>query len=513
MAAAEIRHQDPAGHFGRAAYRLERNWDASRLLVYPSVIDGRALRAAPVQVLEKPELVLLGSSRVMPVGAGMFRPGLRVFNAGMAGAVVQDYAAVWQVLAEAGKTPPRLLIYADPWIFNKNAGQFRWRALGGLYERFRLRTGGGQGLLLARAGLLWERLRRWNTAFNESLNGPVLVAALRGARPDGRGCRTAAGPGGRGSGPGALGWRADGSVHFIRTARSSAELREAALRFAGETEVFSLGRYEPDAGAKELLDALAADAAPAGTEVRFIVLPYHQAARSRIEERPQYRGLIDGFAAELRGRGFSLCEAQDPAASGCAPEEFEDAMHPLESCHEKILRRCLSGGPWKDLLPASAPALAAVAPPAPRPSPRTAAPAPPAAVLPPPAPPAQIEWILIPGGSYMMGAPDLGAEPVHRVVVPTFEMAKAPVTVDQYRACVRAGRCFERAGARTATGSAPAGKTIRSTAWTGGRPGRFRSGRGGACPASRSGNTRPAAAAGTGCIPGATRRRPASGPG
>ncbi len=440
VAAAVIHHRDPAGHFRRGAYAFERNWEAGRLLVYPSVIDERALRAAQAKVVEKPDLVLLGSSRAMPVGAAMFRPGLKLFNAGMAGATVQDYAAVWQALLEAGKTPRSVIVYADPWIFNKNAGQFRWRVLGGHHERFRLRTGGGPARkLLARADALWERLRGWNTSFNELLNGPVLIAALRGVRS------------GRGAGgwprlvregealpAGTLGWRPDGSVYFSRAARSPAETREEARRFAGETEVFSLGRWEPDAEAKELLDALTADAARAGTRLRLIVLPYHPAARARLEERPRYRGLIDGFAAELRRRGHSVCEAQDVAASGCAEGEFEDAMHPLESCHEKILRRCLSDAPWKDLLSrAPAPVLS----PAPV---RATLPAPPVAAVPPPAAPsAPIEWIRIPGGSFMMGAPDLGAEPVHRVELKTFEMAKTKVTVEQYRACVAAGRCTE----------------------------------------------------------------------
>ena len=58
---------------------------------------------------------------------------------------------------------------------------------------------------------------------------------------------------------------------------------------------------------------------------------------------------------------------------------------------------------------------------------------------------ATVEWILIPGGTFKMGSRDKDSlvreKPVHSVKVPTFEIAKTQVTVDQYRACVNAGAC------------------------------------------------------------------------
>ena len=56
--------------------------------------------------------------------------------------------------------------------------------------------------------------------------------------------------------------------------------------------------------------------------------------------------------------------------------------------------------------------------------------------------PTGIEWVRIAGGTFEMGSNDFSrAQPVHRVTVPTFEMSKTAVTVDQYRACVDAGAC------------------------------------------------------------------------
>ncbi|HAH05762.1 MAG TPA: hypothetical protein DCM05_04420 [Elusimicrobia bacterium] len=56
---------------------------------------------------------------------------------------------------------------------------------------------------------------------------------------------------------------------------------------------------------------------------------------------------------------------------------------------------------------------------------------------------AGIEWVSIPGGSFMMGSengrPD--EKPVHRVSVKGFYMARTEVTFKQYQACVEAGAC------------------------------------------------------------------------
>ena len=54
-----------------------------------------------------------------------------------------------------------------------------------------------------------------------------------------------------------------------------------------------------------------------------------------------------------------------------------------------------------------------------------------------------LEWIQITGGTFQMGSDAGGSDelPIHSVTVPSFEMTKTEVTVDQYQACVDAGAC------------------------------------------------------------------------
>lgn len=56
---------------------------------------------------------------------------------------------------------------------------------------------------------------------------------------------------------------------------------------------------------------------------------------------------------------------------------------------------------------------------------------------------AGIEWVSIRGGSFEMGSleGDHEERPVHKVTVPSFQLSRSEVTVDQYRLCVAAGAC------------------------------------------------------------------------
>ena len=54
---------------------------------------------------------------------------------------------------------------------------------------------------------------------------------------------------------------------------------------------------------------------------------------------------------------------------------------------------------------------------------------------------AEIEWVSIPGGSFLMGSGADDEAPVHDVAIKPFQMAKTLATVEQYKACVDAGAC------------------------------------------------------------------------
>lgn len=54
---------------------------------------------------------------------------------------------------------------------------------------------------------------------------------------------------------------------------------------------------------------------------------------------------------------------------------------------------------------------------------------------------AAVEWVRIPGGTFMMGSSEQWDGPAHKVAVRGFELARTEATVRQYAACVAAGQC------------------------------------------------------------------------
>lgn len=54
----------------------------------------------------------------------------------------------------------------------------------------------------------------------------------------------------------------------------------------------------------------------------------------------------------------------------------------------------------------------------------------------------EIDWVRIPGGSFWMGSGEFASEqPVHKVTLKPFSLARAETTNAQYAACVAAGAC------------------------------------------------------------------------
>src|SRR2546426_4824784 len=69
-------------------------------------LSERRLQNARLAVITRPRVVVFGSSRVQPLSttvAGL-RPG-ELYNAGMAGATIEDFIAAWSTLADSDKMP------------------------------------------------------------------------------------------------------------------------------------------------------------------------------------------------------------------------------------------------------------------------------------------------------------------------------------------------------------------------------------------------------------------------
>ena len=77
--------------------------------------------------------VVLGSSRANHLDSKML--GRKVDNYWMSGATLEDILALYFILEQTGKKPGRIILALDPWLFNANNAQERWRELTSEYNQ------------------------------------------------------------------------------------------------------------------------------------------------------------------------------------------------------------------------------------------------------------------------------------------------------------------------------------------------------------------------------------------
>ena len=124
-------------YFGDAANLFSNNYEykiAKGMLAGKNVTntfnyDERLLQRLLInQDQSCPDVVVLGSSRVMLVHSGYF-PGQKLFNNSVSAATVEDIMAIFSMYDEKQCYPKELVIGIDPHTFTENVGKSRWKTL------------------------------------------------------------------------------------------------------------------------------------------------------------------------------------------------------------------------------------------------------------------------------------------------------------------------------------------------------------------------------------------------
>jgi hypothetical protein len=82
-----------------------------------------------------PDIIVVGSSRTMLITSHHFN-GYSLMNNSVSGASIEDIIAVYQLYADKSFYPKKIILGIDPWTFNENNDQMRWKSLTHEYNRF-----------------------------------------------------------------------------------------------------------------------------------------------------------------------------------------------------------------------------------------------------------------------------------------------------------------------------------------------------------------------------------------
>lgn len=83
-----------------------------------------------------PDVVVIGSSKTMLISSEQF-PNSKFFNNSVSGASIEDIVSIYQVYKHNNKLPKKIIIGIDPWTFNEENGQTRWKSLEPYYNQFK----------------------------------------------------------------------------------------------------------------------------------------------------------------------------------------------------------------------------------------------------------------------------------------------------------------------------------------------------------------------------------------
>ncbi|MCR2746954.1 acyltransferase family protein [Limnobacter parvus] len=261
---------------------------------------------------ENPHTIVIGSSRVMQIGSEFTKS--RTLNLSVSGASIEDIVAIWEMSSDKFN-PTTFLIGADPWIFNSNSGQDRWKTLGSEYNK-----------ALVDLNMKAENqpdTEKETLLFNEkivNLYNSINISDIRSSDDS----------------PSLIDKvRKDGSrvYNTLYANKSQVEVERGALSFLN----YGMSNYIYSDEAKITLDALIKKIA-SHQQVVLVLTPYHPILYKQMKNENQPFLLIEEIFKKISSNhGIKIIGSYNPETVGCTSEEFFDGMHPKDSCIEKIL--------------------------------------------------------------------------------------------------------------------------------------------------------------------------------
>tara|TARA_B100000787_G_scaffold157833_1_gene134859 strand:+ start:3261 stop:4352 length:1092 start_codon:yes stop_codon:yes gene_type:complete len=130
---------DSLGIFGNANYlsKAAKDLTSGKMIAGLQNIDDRLFQDLIIKNLQvRSDVIVIGSSTSMKLRKEFLsNDGINFFNHSLSGASIEDYIAIvgaYEFLH--GYLPSNIVFGVDPWVFNKNNGQGRWKGLKNYYD-------------------------------------------------------------------------------------------------------------------------------------------------------------------------------------------------------------------------------------------------------------------------------------------------------------------------------------------------------------------------------------------
>lgn len=285
--------------------------------------DERLLQEQMVlRLTDTPDIVILGSSRVMEIGTDFF-VNKKVLNCGVSHANIHDLVAIVGLLDSMKRLPKEIYINLDPWLISEN-GTSEWQSLEVYHEYFLHKYARKENSI--REESLSNAMRKAYTLISFAYFKKSIDFLLNGSskkiidvafdRPS-------------------SGRFSDGTISYPSSYTQPDTLKVAYDAAAtGKKE----GLSQPDPGKVYLLNALLDFLKEKKVEIHFIMLPVHVEFYKAVNDNQaflfeKYKKLFLRLAEE---RGISISGNFDPLVLHVGRASFYDMYHCSKAAIQSI---------------------------------------------------------------------------------------------------------------------------------------------------------------------------------
>lgn len=277
-----------------------------------------------VQLKETADIVVLGSSRVMQVGADFF-PGKKVINCGVSHANIRDVIAIVALLDSMKKTPPEILLNVDPGLVSDGYTN-EWESLDVYYHFFAARYLNSRNSTHPVIGFAWKK--KLSTLFSVQYFQSAILFSGKGRSKN----YTDVGH----QLPALYGRMADGTVAYAYDYMhpDTAVTANDAAEKGKQTGIGAM-----DASQQQLLDLLADYCSSKGIRLQLCMLPYHPSFYNAVNQyhHQAFKNYNTYYTSFAERKKINITGSFDPLVYRISGSSFYDESHSSKESLKSIL--------------------------------------------------------------------------------------------------------------------------------------------------------------------------------
>ncbi len=328
---------DPAHLFDSNSYaeKMVYIMQSGNSVAGASNYDDRILQKKYVESIQKSiDTIVIGSSRCMQISTANYSKG-SFFNNSVSDAILKDDIAIVQLYRENGLMPKQVIICADPWLFNANYTQSRWKVLHTFYQKG-ISWLGINDKVVSNIDLESIQIEKYLELISPAYLQNSLHFLEKYNKPDDLIYPDPA------LDSKDIMKRSDGSISYDESFRNldTQTVRNLVMSNMRDSETSLEGFSQLDSQLQKEFELLVVKLKKEGVKVTIFLSPYHPLYYSYLTSTDKYKTVmqvqnyLQDFATK---QSIQIIGSYNPNDIPCSEDEFYDQKHPKPVCILKII--------------------------------------------------------------------------------------------------------------------------------------------------------------------------------